>query len=97
MKTRKQSKEREYPLGTVFNPHVVEAGYRIRFQYDDDAYLEVMLEPDGALNVRASGGNSDLLLTEHHVANNLFVRPRRYSTKTNRHEPFYAAQEGGAQ
>lgn len=93
MKKSKQAEEREYPLGTVFNPHVVGVDYRVRFQYDKDTYIEVVLEPDGGLSVRASGMWSDLLLTEHHVANSLVVRPRRYSKKTNRHEPFYREEE----
>lgn len=44
MKKSKQAEEREYPLGTVFNPHVVGVDYRVRFQYDKDTYIEVVPE-----------------------------------------------------
>lgn len=93
MKKPKQVEEREFPLGTVFNPHVVKAGYRVAFEYDTGSYFHVELKPDGGLRVQTSGRITDLILTEHHVQNDLTLRPRRWSYETMRYEPFYTDEE----
>jgi hypothetical protein len=78
-------------LGTIFRPHVVGTGYIVHFRYDE-AYsgtdFAVELLSDGSLSVTTRGSHSDLLSTEHHVSNQCFMRARRYSEHTERHEPY---------
>ena len=83
----------DWPVGTVFNPQVVQTGFLVRFEYEPKSFFEVRLIANGTLEVRMSGSHSDLISTHHHVANSIMLCPRRWNNEAGRHVELVKPEE----